>query len=184
MGLEDIPMFTSIPHAVVVYPCDAVSAEKLTRRIAVFEGISYMRTTREKTPVVYKNDEKFPIGGLKVLKKSAKDKVLIISAGITVHEALKAHAILKKKNINVRVIDLYSIKPVDEKELIKNAKECKGKVIVVEDHFFNGIGAVVSAAVGKIKHLYVKGMPRSGKPEELRKKFGIDALAIVKAVTR
>ncbi|MEM4263637.1 MAG: transketolase [Candidatus Woesearchaeota archaeon] len=184
MGLEDISMFLAMPESVVLYPCDAVSTEKLVKEMARHVGISYLRTTRGKTPVIYDNDEKFPIGGLKVIRKSNKDKALVIAAGITVFEALKAYEILQKKKINVRIIDLYSVKPIDEKSLIKNAKECKDNVIVVEDHYFNGIGSAVSAVVGKIKHLYVKEIPRSGKPEELMKKYGIDSSAIIKAVMR
>lgn len=184
MGLEDIPMFTSIPGAVVVYPCDAVSAENLVNSVAVHKGISYMRTTREKTPVVYGKNEKFRIGGLKVLKKSSKDSALVVGAGITVHEALKAYEILKKEGIIIRVIDLYSVKPVDEKSLLKNAAECKNRVISVEDHYFGGIGAAVSSVVGKTSQLYVKSIPRSGKPEELRKMCCIDSDAIVKEVKK
>ena len=184
MGLEDISMFLSMPDSVVLYPCDAVSTEKVVREMARHQGISYMRTTREKTTVIYDVKEKFEIGGLKVLRESKKDKALVIGAGITVHEALKAFEELEKKGIHIRVIDLYSIKPVDEAELIMHAKECKNKVIVVEDHYANGIGSVVSEVVGNIKHLYVKEIPRSGKPEELRAKYKIDANAIVEAVKK
>jgi transketolase len=182
MGLEDISMFLSIPGSVILYPSDAVSTEHLVREMTRHEGISYLRTTRGKTPVIYNNNEVFKIGSLKVLRKSDKDKVLVIGAGITLHEALKAHDILQKDNINIRVIDLYSVQPVDKNALIKNTKECKGRVIVVEDHYLGGIGAVVSSVVGKIKHLYVKSAPRSGKPEELIKKYNIDSSAIVKTV--
>lgn len=108
----------------------------------------------------------------------------MIAAGITVFEALKAYEILQKKKTNIRIIDLYSVKPIDEKSLIKNAKECGENVIVVEDHYFNGIGSAVSSVLGKIKHLYVKEIPRSGKPEELMRKYGIDASAIVKEVKK
>ena len=183
MGLEDISMFLSMPNSVVLYPSDAVSAENLTKAMLKHKGISYLRTTREKTPVIYGNKEKFPIGSFKVLKKSNKDKALVIAAGITVHEALKAYDKLKKR-ISIRVIDLYSIKPIDEKELLKNAKECKNKVIVVEDHYFGGIGSAVSAVLGKIENLYIKEIPRSGLPEELMAKYGIDASAIVKTVVK
>lgn len=182
MGLEDIPMFLSLPNSVVLYPCDAVSAENLTKEMAKHKGISYLRTTREKTPVLYANTEKFPIGGLKVLKESKDDKVLVIGAGVTVHEALKAYDIFKKKKVNIRIIDLYSVKPVDEKSLLKNAKECNDNVIVVEDHYFGGIGSIVSSVLRKVNHLYVKDIPQSGTPEELRKMFKIDADAIVREV--
>jgi len=171
-----------MPYSVVLYPCDAISTEKLVREMAKHEGISYLRTTREKTPVIYDNEDEFVIGDLRVLKKSDNDQALVIGAGITVHEALKAYEELKKNNINIRVIDLYSVKPLDEESLINNAKECKNKVVVVEDHYNNGIGPQVAKVVGKIKHLYVNDIPRSGKPEELRAKYGIDARAIVEAV--
>lgn len=182
MGLEDISMFLSMPDSVVLYPSDAVSAENLVLEMAKRKGICYMRTTRAKTPVLYKSNEKFPIGGLKVLRKSGKDKALVIAAGITLHEALKAYDILQKNKTSIRIIDLYSVKPLDAKALIKNTKECGNKVIVVEDHYFGGIGAAVSAVLGKVTHLCIKEIPRSGKPEELMKKYGIDASAIVKAV--
>lgn len=171
-----------MPNSTILYPSDAVSTEYLVKEMAKQDGICYLRTTREKTPVLYDNDEKFSIGGLKVLCKSTKDKALVIAAGITVHEALKAHEILKKKGINIRVIDLYSVKPIDKNQILANAKACKNKVIVVEDHYFNGIGSVVRQIVGKIRHLHVKEIPHSGTPAELMRKYGIDAEAIVKAV--
>ncbi|HJX05747.1 MAG TPA: transketolase, partial [Candidatus Nanoarchaeia archaeon] len=182
MGLEDLPMFLSMPESVVLYPCDAVSTEKLISEMAEHKGLTYLRTTREKTPVVYEHTEEFPIGKLKVLKSSKKDKVLVIAAGICVHEALKAYDLLGKKDINIRVIDLYSLKPVDEEDLQEHAEDCKGKVLVVEDHYFGGAGCVVSSILGEIKHLYIKEIPRSGKPEELRAKYKIDADAIVNEV--
>ncbi|MFC1741117.1 transketolase [Nanoarchaeota archaeon] len=187
MGLEDLSMYLGIPDSVVLYPCDAVSAEYCTKEMARHKGLAYLRTTREKTPTIYKRTEKFPIGKLKVLRRSGKDRVLVIGAGETVHEALKAHGNLKKKGINIRVIDLYSVKPVDKAALIRNAKECKNRVITVEDHYFGGIGSVVAEAVGKVEQLYVRGTPRSGKPGQLRRMFKIDAKAIeaaVKKITR
>jgi len=146
MGLEDISMFLSVPDSLIQYPCDAVSAEKCVQNMVKHKGISYLRTTRAKTPVIYNNNEKFPIGKLKVIRKSKKDSVLVIGAGITLHEALKAYDKLKNKRINIRVIDLYSIRPVDTKALKKNAKECKNRVVIVEDHYFGGIGSVVREA--------------------------------------
>lgn len=182
MGLEDLPMYLSIPGAVVLYPCDAVSAEFCTKEMARHDGLAYLRTTREATPVIYNKDEKFPIGKLKVLCSSRKDRVLVVAAGVTVNEALKAYDTLKKKRISIRVIDLYSLKPVDKAELIRNAKECGNRVISVEDHYFGGLGSVVAEAVGDVVQLYVKGLPRSGKPEQLRRMFRIDSKAIVEAV--
>lgn len=182
MGLEDIPMFLNIPGAVVLYPADAVSTEYLVKETAAFKGISYLRTTREKTKVIYKNGEKFPLGGFKVWGGSNDDKALVIAAGITLHEALKAQEILKERNFPIRVVDLYSLKPIDEEGLMKEAKECNNNVVVAEDHYCSGMGFVVSMVLGKIKNLCVKKMPESGKPEELMKKYGIDADAIIKAI--
>lgn len=182
MGLEDIPMFLNIPGAKVFYPSDAVSAEYLVKETARSKGISYLRTTREKTPVIYKNGEKFPSGKFKVWGRDVRDKALVISAGITLHEALKAREILSKRNFPIRVIDLYSLRPLDEKALIKEAKECGNNVVVVEDHYCSGLGFVVASALSKIKNLCVKKMPESGKPEELMRKYGIDASAIIKSV--
>ncbi|MBW2968760.1 transketolase [Candidatus Woesearchaeota archaeon] len=180
MGLEDISMFSSMPDSVILYPCDAFSCEKLTYLQAKHNGISYLRTTRAKTPIIYSKKEKFNIGGLKVLKKSKKDNALVICAGITVHESLKAYEILKKKGKNIRIIDLYSVKPIDSKSLLKNAKQCKNNVIVVEDHYTGGIGSIVSSVLGKIRQLSVNHMPCSGSKENLMKKFGIDYNNIVK----
>ncbi len=182
MGLEDLSMMLPLPGTIILYPSDAVSTENLLKNMIKHNGLSYMRTTRGKTPVIYKNSEKFPIGKFKVVKKSNKDIALVIGAGETLHEALKAYDLLKHRKKNIRVIDLYSIKPVDAEGLRKHAKQCKNNVIVVEDHYECGIGEVVSKAVGRIKHLYVKGIPKSGTPEQLRRKFNIDAQAIIKEI--
>ncbi len=184
MGLEDIAMFRSILGAVVLYPSDAVSCEKLTEEAAKHYGIVYIRTSRPATPVIYDNNEKFPIGGSKVLRQSPKDKVTVIGAGITLHEALKAYDILKAKGIAVRVIDLYSIKPLDIRTLQKAAKETKAIITVEDHHIGGGIGeAVATALTGyKVYPLAVTKMPRSGKPDELLEYEGISASAIVKKV--
>lgn len=182
MGLEDIPMFLSMPQAIVLYPSDAVSTEHLVREMAKHKGISYLRTTREKTPVIYDNNEKFPIGGLKVVRKSENDKAMVVSAGITLHESLKAYDILKEKGVNIRIIDFYSLQPFDSSALVENARECNNNVIVVEDHYCNAMGSLVNTVLEKVRYLCVRDIPRSGKPEELMKKYGIDAEAIVKMV--
>lgn len=193
MALEDISMMRSIRESVVLYPSDAVSAYKLTQEMANHRGINYLRTTREKTPVLYKNDEEFPIGGCKI--HSTTDKVneaLIISAGITLHEALKAQKILEKKQIHTIVIDLYSIKPLDSKTLKELAKKTK-HIIVVEDHYeAGGIGEAVLSVLSSshyplttshsFTHLCVRKEPRSGTPEELLRYEEIDAEAIVKTI--
>jgi transketolase len=179
MGLEDIPMFLSMPEALVFYPSDAVSAEHLVNAMAQHTGISYLRLTRDKTPVIYNSTETFHPGGLKVLRTDDRDRVLIVAAGITVHEALKAHALAKERGILTRVIDLYSIKPLDRDALESHARACHGNVIVVEDHYCGAISDLVSSAVGRLCSLCVKETPRSGRREELLKTYGIDAPAIV-----
>ena len=184
MGLEDISMFLSVPNSTILYPSDAPSTEYLTKEMLNLKGISYLRTTRGTTPVIYSEKEKFPVGKFKVVKKSKSDKVLIIAAGITLHESLKAYEILQKKKINVRIIDLYSIRPLDSKNLIKNAKECKNKVIVVEDHYPYGISAVITEILGKVTSLNIKETPRSGDPDKLLKKYQIDSSTIIKTVEK
>jgi len=168
MGLEDISMFRSIPESVVLYPCDAVSAEELTRAMCLRKGINYLRTSRPKTPVIYKYDEKFFIGGSKVLKKGGR--TIVITAGVTVHEALKV-------NKKFTLIDAYSVKPLDNRII----KLCKGKkVIVVEDHYpEGGLGeAVRSLGIKVDKHLCVNKVSRSGSKEKLLKYHGIDSESI------
>ena len=184
MGLEDIPMFLSLPKASVLYPCDAVSAENLLNEMSKIKGISYLRTTREKTPVIYPNSEKFPIGGLKVVKKSNDDIALVVTAGVTLHEALKAYNKLIKKNINIRIIDLYSLQPLDSVSLVKHSKECNNNVIAVEDHYCNAIGSLISSVIPNVIYLCVTDIPRSGTPDELREMFRIDAAAIVDMVNQ
>ena len=190
MGLEDLAMFRSILGSVVLYPGDAVSTEKLVKLMAEHFGIIYMRTTRAVTPVIYDKKESakdggFTIGGSKVLRQSKKDKATIVAAGITLFEALKAYEELKKKNIFARVIDLYSIKPVDKKTLLKAAKET-GRIITVEDHYVEGgIGsAVLEALEGKfpVEVMAVKKMPKSGSPQELLEYEGISAKDIAKKI--
>lgn len=184
MGLEDIALFRTLLHSVVLYPSDAVSTEKLVAEMARHKGISYLRTTRKETPIIYRNDEVFRIGGSKLLKSNKADVAVIVAAGITVHEALQAYEELKKEYILVRVIDLYSIKPLDATALIIAARET-GAVITVEDHFAEGgLGeAVMSALAGTnipVYPLAVRKMPRSGKPAELLEYEEISAAAIVK----
>lgn len=181
MGLEDIPMFLSMPEAMVLYPSDAVSAERLVEVMARHTGISYLRLTRDKTPVIYDRVETFPPGGLKVLRQDDRDLVLVVAAGITVHEALKAHEMARERGILTRIIDLYSIKPLGRDALAGHAQACHGNVVVVEDHYCGAIGDLVSAAVGKTHSLSVREIPRSGRREDLLGQYGIDASAIVGA---
>lgn len=185
MGLEDISMMRSILKSTVLYPSDAVSTKKLTRLMSENDGIYYLRTTRGKTPVIYDEEEEFPIGGFKIhdsKKITGKSKALIISAGTTLHEALKAQAVLEKSNIKTTVIDLYSIKPLDGDSLMRLAKK-SGKVIVVEDHYpAGGIGEAIAMTGIKFVHLCVRKTPMSGKPEELLRFEEIDSTAILNAV--
>jgi transketolase len=186
MGLEDIAMFRPIPGSVVLYPSDAVSTERLVAAAARTRGICYIRTTRPKTPVLYSNDETFVIGGSKVLRKSANDQATVIAAGITVHEALKAAAILEAEGIAIRIIDAYSVKPIDSATISAAARETGGRLIVVEDHYAEGgLGDAVLNVIensSRVIKLAVREIPRSGPPEALLDKYGISARAIVKAV--
>jgi len=184
MGLEDIAMMRSILNSVVLYPSDAVSTEKLVREAANYNGIVYIRTTRAATPVIYNENEDFPIGGAKVLKASDKDLFTVIGAGITLHEALKAYEELKNKGIYIRVIDLYSVKPLNT-ELLKQASSETDAIITVEDHYpAGGISEAVKGEVGseKIYSLSCKKIPKSGNPEELLDYEEISARAIVNKV--
>lgn len=188
MGLEDIAMFRAIHGSTVFYPSDPVSTDKLVEIAASVKGIFYIRTSRNKTPTLYNKTDNFAIGGSKVIYQSDKDRVTIIGAGITLHEALAAYKDLKKKKINIRVIDLYSIKPVDKKTLIKAAKETKG-IIVVEDHYqAGGISEAVLSALEnepvKLKSLAVNKLPQSGSKDELLNYENIDKSAIIKEVIK
>src|SRR5262249_11164113 len=138
MGLEDLAMMRAVAGSVVLYPSDAVSAERLVEQMALHKGVAYLRTSRPKTPVLYGNDEHFPIGGAKVVRKSDADRMTVVAAGVTLHEALKAAESLKSEGINIRVIDAYSVKPI-AKDLIREAARKTGnKVVTVEDHYAEG----------------------------------------------
>jgi len=186
MGLEDLAIFRPIPGCVVLYPSDAFAAEACVEAAARHRGMCYIRATRPATPLLYSKDEAFPIGGSKVLRTSGNDKVTVIAAGITVLEALKAHEELRKEGIGIRVVDAYSVKPLDGEAILKNVAETGGRAVVVEDHFeAGGLGeAVASALAGRarIKHLCVRELPRSGKPDELMDRYGISARHIIAAV--
>jgi transketolase len=185
MAVEDIAIFRAILDSVVLYPSDAVSTDRLMSKIVDHVGISYLRCTRAETPVIYNNDETFEIGGSKTLRISDEDKITVISAGITLHEALLAYDVLKGKGINIRVIDLYSIKPLDLETLKKANAETK-QIIVVEDHYREGgiyEAICASQTITKPIHsLCVTKMSCSGKPEELMRLMEIDAQAIVEKV--
>ena len=187
MALEDLAMCRAQPNCTVLYPCDAVSTERLVALMAYHPGMAYIRTSRPKTPVIYGNDEVFTIGGLKVVRESAHDVATVIGAGITVFEALKAYEQLKAAGRSIRVIDLYSVAPVDSAGLIAAAKATGGRLITVEDHYSaGGIGDAVAEAVATagftVHRLAVREIPRSGKPDELIERFGISARHIIEAV--
>ena len=187
MALEDFAMTTAQPNFVALYPSDAVSTERLIGEAARHQGPVYIRTSRPKTPVIYGNDEEFPIGGLKVVRTSDKDTATVIGAGVTLFEALKAHDELKAKGIAIRVIDLYSVQPIDAASLIEAGRQT-GRLITVEDHYIaGGLGDAVARAVAPagltVRRLAIPEIPRSGRPDELLDKFGISARHIVNAVT-
>ena len=186
MGLEDIALFRAILGSVVLYPSDAVSTEKLVEEMAGHKGIAYIRTTRSATPIIYDKEERFSIGGSKVLRQGQDDVITVIAAGITLHEALQAYDELKKENIHVRIIDLYSIKPVDQGTLKQAARSTRA-FITVEDHFSEGgIGEAVRSAMSESHvHVYslaVRKTPKSGKSTELLDYEGISKNAIISKV--
>jgi transketolase len=191
MGLEDLAMMRAVRSSTVLYPCDPNQTAKLVAAMAELDGISYMRTTRAATPVVYDPDEEFPVGGSKVLRSSDEDDIAVVGAGITLHEALKAAETLSEEGISVRVIDLYSLKPVDVETLRTAAEATGGRIVTVEDHWpEGGIGETVLSALADYEEglhlelLAVREMPTSGKPAELLAAAGIDAEAIVEAARR
>ena len=191
MGLEDIAAFRAIHGSTVLHPCDANQTARLVAAMADTSGISYLRTLRPATPVLYAPDEEFEIGGSRVLRSSDDDEVALIGAGITVHEALRAADLLAEEGIAARVIDLYSIKPLDSETLLAAAEATRGRLVTVEDHWpEGGLGDAVLAALGdteappRVVSLAVRGMPRSGKPQELLSAAGIDADHIAAAARR
>ena len=187
MALEDIASLRAIHSSVVLHPCDANQTAKLVAEMADTEGIVFLRTLRPNTPVIYGPDEEFEVGGSKVVRSSENDNVTIVGIGVTVHEALEAAATLDEEGISARVIDAYSVKPIDA-DTLQAASEATGRIITVEDHFLEGgLGdAVLAALAEKDEHphvlkLAVREMPRSGKPEELLNAYGIDAEHIAEA---
>ena len=189
MALEDLAMMRAQPNIAVLYPCDGVSAERLVERAAYHSGPVYMRTSRPKTPVIYGPDESFEVGGLKVLRQSGNDAATVVGGGVTVFEALKAHDELKTQGVHIRVIDLYSLQPIDAATLVRSARETGGRVITVEDHYAGGgIGDAVATAIAPegfvVIRLAVREIPRSGTPEQLLDRYGISARHIVETVGR
>uniref|UniRef100_H3AYY5 transketolase n=1 Tax=Latimeria chalumnae TaxID=7897 RepID=H3AYY5_LATCH len=188
MALEDLAMFRAIPTCTVFYPSDGVSTEHAVELAANTKGICFIRTSRPETPVIYPAEEKFEVGQAKVIRQSKTDRVTVIGAGVTLHEALTAAEELAKEGINIRVIDPFTIKPLDRATILASARATGGHVITVEDHYREGgIGEAVSAALAEkpkitVHRLAVSGIPRSGKPTELLDLFGISAKCIIAAV--
>jgi transketolase len=191
MALEDLAAFRAVHSSTVLYPCDGNQTAKLVQQMAELDGISYIRTTRAATPVIYGADEEFPVGGAKVVRSSDDDDVAIVAAGITLHEALKAADVLAEEGVSARVIDLYSVKPVDAETLHAAADATGGRIVTVEDHWpEGGLGEAVLSVFAdaderpQIVKLAVRDMPGSGKPAELLAAAGIDAEHIAAAVRR
>jgi transketolase len=186
MALEDLAMMRAVHGSTVLYPCDANQTAKLVAEMADREGIVFLRTTRAATPVVYGAGDEFPVGGSRVVRDG--DDLAIVGAGITLHEALKAADRLAAEGINARVIDLYSVKPVDAETLRAAAEATGGRVLTVEDHWSEGgIGDAVLEALSdgeapaRVVRLAVRELPGSGKPAELLSAAGIDAKHIAEA---
>jgi transketolase len=191
MGLEDLAAFRAVHSSVVLHPCDANQTAKLVAALADAPGIAYLRTLRPATTVLYGPDEEFAIGGSRVLRSSDEDDVAIVAAGITVHEALEAADLLAEEGISARVVDLYSIKPLDAETLLAAAEATGGRLVTVEDHWpEGGLGDAVRSAVADLDDpphvlsLAVSEMPGSAKPEELLAAAGIDAAHIAAAARR
>ncbi|MBV9334498.1 MAG: transketolase [Solirubrobacterales bacterium] len=186
MALEDLAAFRAVHSSIVLYPSDPNQAASLVRLMADHPGIAYMRTHRGATPTIYSPDDKFEVGGSRVLRSSEDDQVTLVGAGVTLHEALKAADTLGDQGIAARVIDVYSVKPIDEDTLRQAAAET-GAIVTVEDHWpEGGLGDAVLAALAEVEEvrlrkLAVRLMPGSGKPAELLHEVGIDADAIVAA---
>lgn len=184
MGLEDLAMMAAQPGFTILYPSDATSAWRATELLARRQGPCYLRLGRPAAPILYSTGERFAIGECKVLRSSARDKVLIVAAGVTVHEALRAHEELDRQNIHARVIDLFSVRPIDQAKLVEAANSVGGTVITVEDHYRRGgVGDAVLEALAQerveVHKLAVSEIPHSGKPAELLNRFGISAAHII-----
>lgn len=191
MGLEDLAMLRAVHRSTVLYPADAVSTVALVEEMAQRPGISYLRTTRGAYPVLYGEDEEFPIGGTKVLREHDADQVLLIGAGVTLHECLAAADTLEGQGIAARVLDGYSVKPLARDAIVAAARAVGGRVVVAEDHHpEGGLGEAITACLVEegvedlqVMHLAVRGMPGSGEPNELLAWAGIDAEHVARAAT-
>jgi transketolase len=186
MALEDLAMMTAEPNMTVLYPSDAVCAERLVAAAAYHPGPVYIRTSRPKTPVIYANDSTFTVGGSAVLRESPNDVATVVAAGVTLFEALKAYDLLAVDGITIRVVDAYSIQPIDTATLRRCARETR-RMVTVEDHYaVGGLGDAVARAVAPIgmvvTRLAVREIPRSGTPEELIEVYGLSASTIADVI--
>jgi transketolase len=189
MALEDLAMMRAVPGCVVFYPCDGVSAERLVAAAARYHGMVYIRTSRPETEVIYAPTEEFDVGGSKLLRYSESDVATVVAAGVTVFEALAAYDRLQSEGISIRVIDAYSVQPVDTETLVSAGLQTGRQLITVEDHYsVGGLGDAVSEAVADhgitVSRLAVREVPRSGKSAELLERYGISASHIIAAVHR
>ena len=187
MGLEDMAMFGAEPNYTILYPSDATSAWAATILAAGHVGPTYIRLGRPNSPVIYGPEEKFQIGQAKVIRAGNNDRVLVVAAGITLFEALKAHDELKKSGIDIRVIDLFSVRPIDRETLLASARAAGNRVITVEDHYAHGgLGDEVQSALAAegipVYKIAITQIPHSGKPQELIEKFGISSKAVIAKV--
>ena len=187
MGLEDLAMMAAQPGVVVLYPSDGMCAYRMVESMAKHKGMVYMRTGRPKTPILYGPDETFTIGGSKVLRQSEKDQLTIVAAGVTLHEALKAYGELQAAGITVRVIDLYSIAPIDVATLKQAANATNNLILTVEDHYIHGgLGDAVLSALStegvRLHKMGIQEIAHSGKPDQLLDHYGINARAIIEKV--
>ena len=187
MALEDLAMFQSLPGCTVFYPSDAVAMERSVELAANTRGICYLRATRPALPVLYSPEETFRVGQAKLVRQSGEDQVLLVAAGVTLYEALSAADSLAEQGIKVRVMDPFTIKPLDWTAVQNNSAACGGRVVTVEDHYpEGGLGDAVLASLATVRNTVVKklavtGVPRSGKPQEVIEAFGISASSIVQA---
>lgn len=189
MALEDLAMMRAVPGCAVFYPCDGVSAERIVAAAARHQGMAYIRTSRPKTEVIYAPTEEFDVGGSKVLRESGSDVVTVVAAGVTVFEALAAYDRLRSEGISIRVIDAYSVQPVDTETLVSAGLQTGRQLITVEDHYsVGGLGDAVSEAVANhgitVARLAVCEVPRSGRSAELLERYGISSSHIIAAVHR
>jgi transketolase len=187
MGLEDLAMTCAEPNYTVLYPSDATSAWRAIELAAATEGPFYIRTSRPKTPIVYGPEERFELGRSKIVRQSDFDRVTVVAAGVTLFEALKAYEQLGQQGIAIRVIDLFSVRPIDAQTLQASARATNGLVVTVEDHYeHGGIGDAVLSALAtegvRVHKLAVRSIPRSGQPEELLDRFQISARHIADKV--